>query len=63
MSGYAGLTNESLRRRLESFNFPVPPITSTTRGVLVKKLEKLEREGKGRKGQQQRGESWLLIRF
>ena len=56
---YAGLTNETLRRRLEAFDFPVPPITATTRGVLIKKLEKLEKDS-GKKGRQQRGEIFRL---
>ena len=31
-----------LRRRLARFNYPCPPITESTRGVLVKKLAQLE---------------------
>ncbi|CAB4069847.1 unnamed protein product [Lepeophtheirus salmonis] len=36
--------DEELRRRLKEQNYPIPPITDTTRHVLLKKLQQLENE-------------------
>jgi len=40
------LTNEELMARLRSHNYPVPPVTPSTRGVLLKKLAQLDAEKK-----------------
>jgi hypothetical protein len=40
------LTNEELMARLKAHNYPVPPITASTRGVLLRKLEQLDAEKK-----------------
>ena len=48
---YASLTDDALKRRLEAQNYPVPPITGTTRGVLLKKLEQLEKGNRRSKGE------------
>ena len=37
-----GLSDAELRRRLQAHNFEVPPITDSTRTVLVKKLTQLD---------------------
>ena len=37
-----GLSDAELRRRLQAHNFEVPPITDSTRTLLVKKLAKLD---------------------
>ncbi|TRY62605.1 hypothetical protein TCAL_03996 [Tigriopus californicus] len=38
----ASITDEALRSRLQKHNYPVPPITSSTRSVLLKKLTQLD---------------------
>ena len=48
------LSDAELRRQLEAHNYAVPPITASTRGLLVKKLAQLDGAGsnvqKGPKG-------------
>ena len=38
----SGVNDEELRERLEAHNYNVPPITTTTRGLLHKKLIALD---------------------
>jgi membrane protein Man1 len=38
------LTDQELRHRLSVFNTVVPPVTNSTRGLLLKKLAKLEHD-------------------
>ena len=46
-----GLSDNELKKRLEAHNYTVPPITTSTRGILQKKLEKLDAEStKSKKG-------------
>ena len=40
------LTNEELMARLRAHNYPFPPVTPSTRGVLLKKLAQLDAEKK-----------------
>lgn len=47
------ITNAELKRRLEAHNFPVPPITDSTKGVLIKKLEQLDNGRNGGKSRHQ----------
>ena len=37
-----GLSDAELRRRLVAHNYTVPPITDSTRGLLLKKLAQLD---------------------
>lgn len=47
------ITNEELMARLKAHNYAFPPITPSTKGVLLKKLAQLDAE---RKKQKVRGE-------
>ena len=38
------ISDLELKRRLEAHNYPVPPITETTKKILVKKLNQLDKE-------------------
>ena len=38
----SSLTDQELRSRLKAHNYDVPPITATTRALLVKKLATLD---------------------
>ena len=38
------ISDTELRKRLEAHNYPIPPITITTRHILQKKLAKLDKE-------------------
>ena len=42
------ISNEELMTRLKSHNYAVPPITHSTRGVLLKKLAQLDAEKRQR---------------
>ena len=44
------ISDLDLRKRLTAHNYPVPPITVTTRGLLQKKLAQLDGEIKSSKG-------------
>ena len=37
------ISDDDLKSRLQRLNYPVPPITASTRGVLLKKLAQLEK--------------------
>lgn len=38
------ISDNELKRRLEAYNYPVPPITETTKKILLKKLTQLDKE-------------------
>ncbi len=42
------MSNEELMRRLKAHNYAFPPITPSTRGVLLKKLSQLDAEKRQR---------------
>lgn len=42
------ISNEELTRRLKAHNYNAPPVTASTRSVLLKKLESLDAEKKQR---------------
>ena len=46
-----GISDAELKKRLEAHNYPVPPITGSTRTTLEKKLAQLDGESvKSKKG-------------
>jgi len=46
------ITNAELKRRLEAHNYPVPPITDSTKRILIKKLAQLDSDRNGGKTRQ-----------
>ena len=51
-----GLSDAELRRRLVEHNYTVPPITDSTRGLLLKKLAQLD----GDNQKATKGKLWKL---